>query len=103
VADANQATGQDVKEKAAQELMSGNSHDLLLAAMGVISPTEGDAVVFKSHDPVVGDGDAVGVAGQAVEHMFGSAEGRLGVNDPVRLEKLLEETGETAGSGQMLL
>jgi hypothetical protein len=40
VADANQATGQDVKEKAAQELMSGNSHDLVLAAVGVISPTE---------------------------------------------------------------
>jgi hypothetical protein len=40
VADADQATGQDVKEKAAQELMSGNSHDLLFAAVGVISPTE---------------------------------------------------------------
>ena len=60
-------------------------------------------MVFKSHDPMVGDGDAVGVAGQVVEHMFGSAEGRLRVNDPVGLEKLPEETGETAGSGQMLL
>jgi hypothetical protein len=52
---------------------------------------------------MVGDGDAVGVAGQVVEYMFGSAEGRLRVNDPVGLEKLPEETGETAGSGQMLL
>ena len=45
----------------------------------------------------------MGVAGQVVEYMFGSAEGRLRVNDPVGLEKLPEETGETAGSGQMLL
>ena len=37
---ANQATGHDVEEKAAQELMSRNSHDLVFAAVGIISPTE---------------------------------------------------------------
>jgi hypothetical protein len=33
VSDANQPLGQDVDEKAAQELMGGNGHDLLLAAV----------------------------------------------------------------------
>jgi hypothetical protein len=32
---------------------------------------------------MVGDGDAMGVAGQVVENMFGAAEGWLGVDDPV--------------------
>ena len=34
---------------------------------------------------MVGDGDAMSVAGQVVENMFGAAEGRLGVDDPVLL------------------
>ena len=83
VADANQAAGQNVKQEAAQELMGGNSHDLLLAAVGIVSPAEGDAIVFEGHEPMVGDGDAMGVAGQVVENMFGAAEGWLGVDDPV--------------------
>ena len=103
MADANQAAGQDVQQEAAQELMSGNGHDLLLAAVGIVSPAEGDAIVFEGHEPMVGDGDAMGVAGQVVENMFGAAEGRLGVDDPVLSEQLPEETGEAAGSGQMLL
>ncbi len=103
VADANQAAGQNVKQEAAQELMSGNSHDLLLAAVGIVSPAEGDAVVFKGHETMVGDGDAMGVAGQVVEHMFGAAERWLGVDDPVLPIQLPEETGEAARSGQMLL
>ena len=52
---------------------------------------------------MVGDGDAMGVAGQVVENMFGAAEGRLGVDDPVLSGKLPEEVGGSAGSGQMLL
>ena len=86
MADANQAAGQDVQQEAAQELMGGNGHDLLLAAVGIVSPAEGDAIVFEGHEPMVGDGDAMGVAGQVVENMFGAAEGWLGVDDPVLLE-----------------
>jgi hypothetical protein len=103
VSNANQAAGQDVKQEAAQELMGGNCHDLLLASVGIISPVERDVIVFKGYEPMVGDGHAMGVAGQAVENMFGDAERWLGVDDPVLLIQLPEETGEAAGSGQMLL
>jgi len=96
VADANQAAGQDVKQEAAQELMSGNGHDLLLAAVGIISPAERDAIVLKGHEAMVGDGDAMGVAGQIVENMFGAAERWLGVDDPVLPEQLPEEVAECA-------
>ena len=103
MADANQAAGQDVQQEAAQELMCGNGHDLLLAAVSIVSPTEGDAIVFEGHEPMVGDGDAMGIAGQVVENVFGAAERWLGVDDPVLLTQLPEETGNAAGSGQMLL
>ena len=83
MSDANQTAGQNVQHESAQELMSGNSHNLLLAVVGIISPAEGDAIVLEGHEAMVGDGDAVGVAGQVVENMFGAAEGWLGVGDPV--------------------
>src|SRR5712672_3153851 len=68
---------------AAQELLGGNGHDLVLAAVGIVSPAEGDAMVLASHETLVGDGDAMGISGQVVENMFSTAEGWLGVNDPV--------------------
>ena len=57
-------------QKSAQELIGGNGHDLVLAAVGIVSPAEGDALVFERHQAMVGDGDAMGVAGQVVENMF---------------------------------
>ena len=56
--------------------MSGNRHDLVLAAVGIISPAKGDAVVFEGHEAMVGDGDAMGVASQVAENMVGAAERR---------------------------
>ena len=44
--------------------------------------------------PVVGDGHAVGVASQIVQHVRGAAKRRLGIDDPVLPIKLAQETGE---------
>ena len=103
VADAHQSAGQNVKQETAQELMSGNSHDLLLAAVSIVSPAERDVLVLEGHEALVGDGHAMGIAGQVVEHMVGAAKGWLGVDHPVLPEQLPEEVGEAAGSGQVLL
>jgi hypothetical protein len=43
---------------------------------------------------MVGDGDAVGVARQIMQHMLGAAEGRLGIDDPVLSVKCAQEDGE---------
>jgi hypothetical protein len=64
--------------------------------MGIVSPAEGDAIVFKGNEPVVGDGYSMGIAGQVVEDMLGAAEGWLGIDDPVLLAKLPEEVAEFA-------
>ncbi len=45
---------------------------------------------------MVGDGDAMGVARQVVENVFGAAKRWLGVNDPVLLAELPEEVAECA-------
>jgi hypothetical protein len=80
VADANQASGQDVDEKAPQELICGDRHDLLLATTGVILPAEGDVSVLIVHQTMVGDGDAVSIASEVMKKVLCSAEGRLGID-----------------------
>src|ERR1700678_3688669 len=43
---------------------------------------------------MVGDGDAMRVASQIVQHMLGPAEGWLGIDDPVLLIERAQEDGE---------
>jgi hypothetical protein len=40
---------------------------------------------------MVGDGDAVRIASEIVQNMIGTAEGWLGIDDPVSLEELSEK------------
>ena len=96
VADADQSFGQNVKKKSTQELIGRNGHDLVLAAVSIVSPAEGDAIVLEGHETMVGDGYSMGVAGQVVENVLGSAEGWLGVDHPVLLAELPEEVVECA-------
>ena len=83
VADAHEAAGQQVQEKAAQELFDRQGHELLLVAMSGVSPAEGDVVIGESNQPVVGDGDAMGVSAEIAQRVFRPTEGPLGVDDPV--------------------
>jgi hypothetical protein len=43
---------------------------------------------------MVGDGDAVRIAGEIVQNMLGTAEGWLGIDDPVLVEELSEKTSK---------
>ena len=52
---------------------------------------------MEGNETMVGDGNAVSVASQVVEDMFCPAEGRLGVDDPLLTEELMEETTEAIG------
>jgi len=66
VADAVEALGQDVDEEAADELVCCERHHLV--AIGALDPIvlvlEADSVFVERDQPAVGDGDAMGVAGQ---------------------------------------
>ena len=52
----------------------------------VILPAEGNLVALEGHKAVVGDGDAMGVAGEITEYMVRSIERRFGIDDPVLTE-----------------
>ena len=93
-ADADQAAGQDVEQEAAQELLRTERHHSLLITVGIILPAESNLVMLESYEAVVGDGYAMGVAGEIAEHMMGTAERWLGVDDPVLTEQWTQEGAE---------
>jgi hypothetical protein len=62
--------------------------------VGIVLPAERNAIVLEGHKTMVGDGDAVGIAGQIVENVFCPAEGGLGVDDPVLPEGSRRSIGE---------
>ena len=93
VADAHEAGRQQMEQEAAQELIDRQSHEPFLVAVGGIAPTEGDVAIGESDQPAVGNGDAMGIGAEITQHMFRSAEGRLGVDDPVVAEQYPQPCG----------
>ena len=57
--------------------------------MGIVSPAEGNATVLEGHEAMVGNGDAMGVAGQVVENLFGTAEGWLGAYSVISMVRCI--------------
>ena len=88
-----------MEQEAAQELIDRQSHEPLLVAVRRISPAEGDVALGESDQPGVRDGDAMSVRSEIAQHMFWSAEGRLGVDDPVVVEQYSQPGRECARLG----
>ena len=100
VADADEAFGEQVQQEAAQELIDGESHQLLLVVVGGVAPAEGDLAVGQCDEAMVGDGDAMSVAAEILEHVVGIAKGWFGVDDPVFAEERTQPGGEGLGMGK---
>jgi hypothetical protein len=83
VAYADEASRQDMLAKAAQELGCGESHDALLVAVGVVSPSEGHVVTIEAKQTLVADGHAMGVTAKVAKHALGLPKSGLGIDDPV--------------------
>jgi len=94
VTNADEAFRKHVEEEAAQELSCRELHGALLAAMGVVLPSEGDMLLIEVEQPVVGDGDEMGVAAQITQHLFGTAHGLPGIDDPASAIKRTDQTQE---------
>ena len=90
-ANADKAAWQYVQKEPPHELLGGQRQQPLLAAMRVVFPTEGDLAVGKAHQPVIGNRHPMRVASQVVQHVFWSAKGWLGVNDPTLAMQRAEE------------
>ena len=83
-----------MEQKAAEELNGIESQELGAAVVGVVFPFEADEAVFERAQAVVGNGDAVSVAGQILQHTAWPAEGWFGVNDPFDGGRRLAESVE---------
>jgi hypothetical protein len=83
VADADEAPGQDVLAKAAQELDSGERHDALLIAVGIVPPPKAHVVTIEAKQALIADGHAMSVTAEVAKHAFGLPKSGLGINDPV--------------------
>jgi len=88
VTDADQALGQNVDQESAQKLICRNGHDLVLTAVRIVFPAKRDSIILKRNQSMVGDGDAVRIASEIVQNMLGTAEGWLGLDDPVLAKEL---------------
>ncbi len=91
VPDAQEAWGQEVDQKAAQELLDRKGHQALLVAVSRVSPAKGDLVVGQGGEAVIGDGHPMGVAAEIVENMLRTTEERFAVDDPIVVEQLPEK------------
>ena len=83
-----------MQKETSQELLRGEGHLSFLIAVGIVLPAEGNLIALEGQETVVGDGHAMGVAGEIAQHMMGSAEGWLGIDDPVLTEQGAQEGAE---------
>ena len=86
VADTDEASGQDMLQEATQELDRIEfHHPMAVATTLIVLVAEAHRVRVGSRDSAVGDGDAMGVAGEVLQDLLGTAEGWLGVHHPLRV------------------
>jgi hypothetical protein len=82
VSNAHEAPGQDVEQEPAKKLDPVEGHGSLSALAGIVLVAERDLGVLERDQALIGDGDPVGVPGEVVEDLVGTAERRFGVDDP---------------------
>ena len=88
MADAVEAVRQGVQQEAPDELVRLEGHDLRLAVLAIVPPSEGDFTIGDVDQPRVGDRDAMRVAAEIVQDLGRAAERRLGVDHPLDTPQL---------------
>jgi len=83
VADLDEACRQDMEQESADELDRIELHDAAAVVVSGIAPAKAHLPVVEAEQSSVGDGNPMRVAGQVLQHMFGSSERRLGVDHPL--------------------
>ncbi len=88
-----------MRQETADELVGIERHQFGLAVLAIVFPGEADLAVKERDQPAVSDGDAMGVAAEIGQHLFGATERRLGIDDPFDAPELVEPGGEGRGLG----
>jgi len=100
VTDADEALGEQMKQEATEKLITGNGHHFLPIVVGRVTPAKGNLALRECDQTMVGDGDAVSIAAEILQHVLGSAEGWLGVDDPIFAEERTQPGSEELGMGE---
>src|SRR5215212_6818456 len=58
-------------------------HHLLSVAVAIVLVDEADPFSVEADDAALGEGDAMGVGGEIAQYLLGTAEGALGIDDPL--------------------
>src|SRR2546422_9702526 len=86
-----------MQQEAAQELIERYGHQFLFIVVSRVAPTKGDLAVGQRDQSMVGDGHAMGVAAEILEHVLGAAKGWFGVDDPVLSKQRSQPGSEDLG------
>ena len=92
MANSDKPTGQHVLNKPSQKLGAVECHLALLVATCVVPPPESYLITVEGQQSVITDGHAMRVAANITEYLRGAAEGRLRIDDPVFVEKRIDES-----------
>src|SRR4030095_4612984 len=76
IADADEALREDVQEEATEKIVAVEGQRPHLASVAVVLPPKRHGVVGHRDEPVVGDGDTVGVPREIVQYVGGAAKRR---------------------------
>lgn len=83
VANAHKPGRRDVQEEPAEKLVDRQGHHLAPVMVGIVLPGKPDDPLVEADQPVVGEGDPMGIASEVLEHLRGAGKGPLGIHDPV--------------------
>src|SRR5207249_5707959 len=100
VPDADEAARDDMEEKATDEFLGRERHDLHAGAVGVVSPAKAHEAVSVTDEPLVGDRHAVRVAREVFQDLRGPGERPFGVDDPVMLPEVRKPGRERRRLGE---
>lgn len=90
--DADETTRQHMQQESAQELIYGQSEEASLVSVSGIPPPECDFIMLEAHETVIGDSNPMRVRAQVAEYLFGSAERRFAIHNPVKSPELTNQT-----------
>ena len=76
----DEAGRQGMEQVAVDELSGLKSHRAAPVVVPRVAPAKAHLSVLEADEPSVGDGNPMGVAGQILQNVLGSAERRLGVD-----------------------
>lgn len=98
MSDTHEPLRQNVEQKAPDELVDRQRHPFGMVVIGAGFVGKGNRITFDRLDPVVGDGNPVGISSEVFQDLRRAGEWLLGVDDPVFLMESFEELMEVSWS-----